>query len=91
MKDVKYTPEELELVEYMETNPASVPNVKERIALIKNAVEEDINTRKQVNFRINQNDLEKLKSKALVEGIPYQTLLNSIVHKFLNGTLVAKT
>ena len=90
MKDVKYTPEELELVEYMETNPASVPNVKERIAFMQNAVKEDINSRKQVNFRINQNDLEKLKSKALVEGIPYQTLLNSIVHKFLNGTLVAK-
>ena len=91
MKDIKYTPEELELVEYMETNPASVPNVKERIAFIQNAVKEDLNTKKQVNFRINQNDLEKLKSKALVEGIPYQTLLNSIVHKFLNGTLVAKT
>ena len=91
MKDIKYTPEELELVEYMETNPASVPNVKDRIAFLKNAVEEDLNTKKQVNFRINQNDLEKLKSKALVEGIPYQTLLNSIVHKFLNGTLVAKT
>lgn len=90
MKEVQYTPEELELVEYMETNPDSVPNVKERIAFIKNAVEEDINSRKQVNFRINQNDLEKLKSKALVEGIPYQTLLNSIVHKFLNGTLVPK-
>ena len=91
MKEIKYTPEELELVEYMETNPNSVPNVKERIAFIKNAVKEDVSTRKQVNFRINQNDLEKLKSKALVEGIPYQTLLNSIVHKFLNGTLVAKT
>lgn len=91
MKDIKYTPEELELVEYMETNPASVPNVKDRIAFLKNAVQEDLNTKKQVNFRINQNDLEKLKSKALVEGIPYQTLLNSIVHKFLNGTLVAKT
>lgn len=91
MKDIKYTPEEQELVEYMETNPTSVPNVKDRIAFIKNAVKEDLNTKKQVNFRINQNDLEKLKSKALVEGIPYQTLLNSIVHKFLNGTLVAKT
>ncbi len=90
MKDIKYTPEELELVEYMETNPKSVPNVKDRIAFIKNAVTEDLNTKKQVNFRINQNDLEKLKSRALVDGIPYQTLLNSIVHKFLNGTLVYK-
>ena len=90
MKDIKYTPEELELVEYMETDPKSVPDVKDRITFIKNAVREDLNTKKQVNFRINQNDLEKLKSKALVDGIPYQTLLNSIVHKFLNGTLVYK-
>ena len=88
MKNIKYTSEELELLEYMESDPKSVPNVKERISFIKNAVIEDINTKKQVNFRINQNDLDKLKSKALVDGIPYQTLLNSIVHKFLNGTLV---
>ena len=90
MKDIKYTSEELELVEYMETDPKSVPDVKERIAFMKNAVREDLNTKKQVNFRINLNDSEKLKSKALVDGIPYQTLLNSIVHKFLNGTLVYK-
>lgn len=91
MQDIKYTPEELELVEYMETNPKSVPNVKKRIAFIKNAVIEDVNARQQVNFRMNKNDLDRLKSKALVDGIPYQTLLNSIVHKFLNGTLRSKS
>ncbi len=91
MKNIKYTPEELELVEYMETNPKSVPNVKERIAFIKNAVAEDVSIKQQVNFRINKNDLARLKSKALIDGIPYQTLLNSIVHKFLNGTLISKS
>ena len=90
MNEIQYTPEELELVEYMETNPESVPNVKERIAFIKQAVADDVSVKKQVNFRINQNDLDRLKSRALVDGIPYQTLLNSIVHKFLNGTLVYK-
>ena len=91
MKEINYTPEELELLEYMEGNPESVANVDEEIAKITKVFKENREKRKQVNFRINQNDLEKLKSKALVEGIPYQTLLNSIVHKFLNGTLVAKT
>ena len=90
MREIHYTPEELELIEYMETNPKSVVNVKERIAFIKQAVADDINAKKQVNFRMNLNDLEKLKGRALVDGIPYQTLLNSIVHKFLNGTLVYK-
>jgi len=91
MKEINYTPEELELLEYMEGNPKSVANVDEEITKITKVFKENREKRKQVNFRINQNDLEKLKSKALVEGIPYQTLLNSIVHKFLNGTLVAKT
>jgi len=90
MKEIKYTPEELEIVEYMETNPKSVPNVEEEIARLTSMVKEGVQKRKQVNFRLNESDLEKLKSKALIDGIPYQTLLNSIVHKFLNGTLVYK-
>lgn len=90
MKDFDYTTEEKELVEYMETNPQSVPNVKDRIASMKHIVQENVTSKKQVNFRMNESDLEKLKTRALVEGIPYQTLLNSIIHKFLNGTLVYK-
>lgn len=90
MKDIEYTSEELELVEYMETNPKSVPNVEDEIFKITNIVKDNVQKRKQVNFRLNESDLEKLKSKALIDGIPYQTLLNSIVHKFLNGTLVYK-
>jgi predicted DNA binding CopG/RHH family protein len=39
---------------------------------------------------MNENDLLRLKSQALVEWIPYQTLLGSIVHKFLDWTLVHK-
>ncbi len=90
MKDIEYTSEELELLEYMETNPKSIPNVEDEIFRITNIVKENVQKRKQVNFRLNESDLEKLKSKALIDGIPYQTLLNSIVHKFLNGTLVYK-
>jgi len=91
MKKVPYTVEEEALVTYMESNPKSVSNVQERMQTIKEAVTHKVTSKKQVNFRINENDLDKLKTKALVEGIPYQTLLNSIVHKFLNGTLVYKT
>jgi predicted DNA binding CopG/RHH family protein len=90
MNDIKYTAEELELVEYMETNPKSVPNVKDEIAKITNIFKTNRESRKQVNFRILESDLDRLKSRALVDGIPYQTLLNSVVHKFLNGTLIYK-
>ncbi len=92
MKTTKYTEEELEIVDYIEnTNPKSVPNLKEEMELITSIVSENVQKKKQVNFRLLESDLEKLKTRALIEGIPYQTLLSSLVHKFVNGTMVSKT
>jgi predicted DNA binding CopG/RHH family protein len=86
-----YTKEELEIVEYIEEgNPQSVPNVKEKIAAIKVAVKEKYNKRKAINIKVLESDLEKLKAKALEEGMPYQTLLNSVLHKYLTGQFVEK-
>ena len=92
MKPTKYTEEELEIVDYVEnSNPKSIPNLKEEMELITSIVSENTQKKKQVNFRLLESDLEKLKTKALIEGIPYQTLLSSLVHKFVNGTMVSKT
>jgi predicted DNA binding CopG/RHH family protein len=44
----------------------------------------------RMNIRIAQRDLDALKIKALEEGIPYQTLVSSIIRKYLSGTLVNK-
>ncbi len=43
---------------------------------------------KRVNIRISTKNLEALQQRALEEGIPYQTLMSSILHKYLNGRLV---
>ena len=92
MKTTQYTEEELEIVDYIEnSNPQRIPNLKEEMELITNIVSENVQKKKQVNFRLLESDLEKLKTKALIEGIPYQTLLSSIVHKFVNGTMISKT
>ncbi|MFA5879443.1 MAG: antitoxin [Candidatus Margulisiibacteriota bacterium] len=40
--------------------------------------------RKVVTLRLNDEDLEKIKSMAVIEGIPYQTLISSVLHKFSN-------
>jgi len=45
---------------------------------------------KRVNIRMSQRDLESLQRKALEEGIPYQTLISSLLHKFVNGRLIEK-
>jgi predicted DNA binding CopG/RHH family protein len=45
---------------------------------------------RRVNIRISRKDLEALQKRALEEGMPYQTLLASILHKFAAGRLVEK-
>ena len=45
---------------------------------------------KRVNIRISQRDLESIQRKALEEGIPYQTLISSLIHKYINGKLIYK-
>ena len=45
---------------------------------------------KSISLRISNFDLEKLKEKANSEGIPYQTLINSILHKYITNQFYEK-
>lgn len=45
---------------------------------------------KRINIRISERDLKALQKHALIEGIPYQTLVSSILHKYIEGRLVEK-
>ena len=45
---------------------------------------------KRVNVRLPSTTLEALQLKALEEGMPYQTLITSVLHKFISGRLVEK-
>ncbi len=42
---------------------------------------------KRINIRISSRDLEKLQKRAVMEGVPYQTLIASTLHKFVTGKL----
>ncbi len=42
---------------------------------------------KRINIRISSRDLEAIQKRAIVEGIPYQTLVSSILHKYVSGSL----
>lgn len=86
-----YTKEEKELVDYIEVqNPKSVKNVSEKIDKIKSAVTTKYTKRKAINLKVLESDIERFKAKALEEGMPYQTLINSILHKYIIGQLVDK-
>ncbi len=46
---------------------------------------------KKINIRISENDLSALQRRAAREGIPYQTLIGSVLHKFVSGFLKEST
>lgn len=43
-----------------------------------------LNKNRNINIRLTQKTLSRLKTKAIEEGIPYQTLASSVLHKFVN-------
>ena len=57
---------------------------KELMQYARNTLKKD----KRLNIRISERDLAELQRKAVREGLPYQTFVSSIIHKFINGTLV---
>lgn len=65
--------------------PASAPKKSQVAAIIDKA-----NEKKSISLRLKTNDLEQLKRRADIEGLPYQTLLSSVVHKFVTDQLVDK-
>jgi predicted DNA binding CopG/RHH family protein len=56
---------------------------KKMVEAARNTLKKD----KRINLRLSQKDYHQIQIKAVEEGIPYQTLISSIVHKYLNGSL----
>lgn len=46
------------------------------------------NEKKNISLRVNSQDIEQLKLRAKQDGIPYQTLISSILHKFVTDQLL---
>lgn len=46
-----------------------------------------LNKQKRINIRMSERDLKKIRAKAIEEGIPYQSLISMLIHKFNEGKL----
>jgi predicted DNA binding CopG/RHH family protein len=66
----------------------SVRNQKGEIARVRESAAATLLKNKRVNIRISSLDLEGLQARAAEEGVPYQTLMASVLHKFVSGRLV---
>ena len=68
-----------------------VKNLKRGIQKYKKYASATIKKDKRINLRLTQKDYHQIQIKAIEEGIPYQTLISSIIHKYLNGSLTPKS
>ncbi len=67
-----------------------IPNMKTEIKKHINYANATTRKDRRVNIRVSQKVLESIQRKALEEGIPYQTLISSLLHKYVNGKLIEK-
>jgi predicted DNA binding CopG/RHH family protein len=91
MKKYNLDPEETELLDSIEAGEwISVDNVQEEILRHQEIAKNTLKKDKRVNLRMSSKDLEAIKTYAVEEGLPYQTLMSSVLHKFITGRLVDK-
>ena len=84
--------EEKELIESIESGEwVRVRDEENEKKKAIEAAKRTIRKNKRMNIRISERDLRDLKARALEEGIPYQTLVSMILHKYLSGKLKDET
>ena len=88
MSKIKFDKEEKELLESFERGEwQSVTAFPQESQKHRRYASRTLKKDKRVNIRISEVDLRKLQKKAVHEGLPYQTLIASVLHKFVNGSL----
>ncbi|MGA7953671.1 MAG: hypothetical protein WCA07_09135 [Gloeobacterales cyanobacterium] len=80
--------EERELLESFEHDQWQSVAMPERLKAFQVYGQAALSKDKRITIRISSRDLEELQVKALEEGIPYQTLITSILHKYIAGRLI---
>jgi predicted DNA binding CopG/RHH family protein len=89
---VKLTKEEKEILDSFEKGEwVPVTNLSARRKELAQYARNTLRKGKRLNIRISERDLIELQRKAVKEGLSYQTYVSSIIHKFINGTLIEGT
>lgn len=83
-------PEEKEIIEAFEAGMLKrVAGAKKEIKRHRQYAAATLRKDSRINIRISSNDLRALQKHALNEGLPYQTLISSVLHKFAEGRLTS--
>ncbi|NCU31878.1 MAG: hypothetical protein EOM23_02830 [Candidatus Moranbacteria bacterium] len=89
---MKYDNEEKYILEAYEEGKMklSVPSKKE-IDSIKSAADNTFKKEKRITIRLYDHDYKGIQKKAMEMGIPYQTLISGIIHRYVEGDIKVKT
>ncbi len=87
MTDPRLSTEELEILKDFEAGEFKSILTPERKKQLQAFAKETFKKDRRINIRISSHDLESLQRRALEEGIPYQTLVSSVLHKYVSGGL----
>jgi len=66
----------------------SIPNVKKEIVRYREYAKSTLHKNKRINIRISERDIVHIQRKAVENGLPYQTLISSVLHKYANGNVI---
>lgn len=78
--------EEKDLIESYEKGEWKPMKKKDQKVYVK-AAKQSISKNRRINIRLTSKDYHDIQIKAVEEGIPYQTLISSIIHKYNKGVL----
>jgi predicted DNA binding CopG/RHH family protein len=85
---MKLTKEELALLRSVEKDEwRRVRNFPKEARRYQSAARTTLRKDKRVNIRMTERDLLRFQRKAVEEGLPYQTLISSVLHKYINDRL----
>ncbi|MBL4630621.1 MAG: hypothetical protein JKY14_05495 [Paraglaciecola sp.] len=87
MSKIKLDQEEQALLTAFEADEFDSELTDKRQLFLSNVAEQTTKKDKRINIRISTRDLTALQRRALEEGLPYQTLVSSILHKYVSGGL----
>jgi predicted DNA binding CopG/RHH family protein len=69
---------------------APVKNAKKEIKKLQRYAKNTLKKDKRINIRMSSKDLDQVQVMAVQEGIPYQTLVSSIIHKYVSGYFIER-
>lgn len=91
MNTIKLNKDEQDILDSFERGEwKSVPNLKGEIKKHQEYARKTLKKDKRVNIRISSKVLEELQAIAIEDGMPYQTLISSVLHRYVTGRLVNK-